>query len=121
MPVIVGGIPGSSSRLGGGLAAVNPLMVSDVMPMMIAQRLASLGRVRRSINGQTKDASGNPLGSCTVEIVRTSNDSKIDKQNSDANGLYDISVYDDGPFYAVAYKAGAPDVAGTTVNTLVGV
>lgn len=77
------------------------------------------------VNGVTKDSTGAVLGLCNVEIYETT-----DAQNrmvgmtvSDASGNYSISV--NGPdtgmtFFAVAYKAGAPDVAGTTVNTLQG-
>lgn len=77
------------------------------------------------VSGITKDSNGVALGNCNVEVYETT-----DAQNrivgaavSDASGNY--SVFVNGPdtdmkFFAVAYKAGAPDVVGTTVNTLVG-
>jgi hypothetical protein len=39
---------------------------------------------------------------------------------SDAGGKYSIPVNIGIQHYAVAYLAGSPDVAGTTVNTLTG-
>lgn len=81
---------------------------------------------RYTVSGVTKDSAGAVLGDCNVEVYETS-----DPQNrlvgatvSDADGNYSIDV--NGPdtemtFFAVANKAGAPDVAGTTVNTLPGI
>lgn len=40
---------------------------------------------------------------------------------SDANGNYLVDGQIDTTYYLVAYKAGAPDVSGTTVNTIVAV
>jgi len=46
------------------------------------------------------------------------NDAFIEEQVSDGAGNFLFYPPDSGPYYIVAYKAGAPDVAGTTVNTL---
>ena len=84
-----------------------------------------------SIAGVTKDATGAPLGGCTVEVYETVTAANLNEPKgrfvgstvSDANGNYSVDVYV-GPgatFRTVVYKAGAPDVAGTSVNTLVGV
>ena len=75
------------------------------------------------ISGVTKDSAGVILGSCVVELYRTSDDMPLEKVTSDATtGVYQFSSVSLGQaYYVVAYKAGAPDVAGTTVNTLVGV
>jgi hypothetical protein len=124
MSVLVGGIPGSSSRLSGGLAGVGPVMVSDVTPMAIAQPPPSIGtragKFRRAIIGVTRNNAGNPLAAVTVEVYRTSDDVELDSQVSDANGNYELSVYEEGPFWCEAYLSGATDVAGSTVNTLKG-
>ena len=37
---------------------------------------------------------------------------------SDGSGNFTLLPPVSGPYYLVAYLAGAPDVAGTTVNTL---
>lgn len=124
MSVLTGSVAGSSSRLAGGLLAPAPKMVSDVASMTIRQSVPGLnmrvGKFRRSVWGFTKDSVGAILGTCTVDLFRTSDDVKLDSCVSATNGYYEVSAYADDTMYIVAYKAGAPDVAGTTVNTLVG-
>lgn len=72
------------------------------------------------ITGTTLDSAGSPLGSCVVDMFRTSDDIKVDSTTSDGSGVFSFIPLQYGPFYLVAYKPGSPDVAGTTVNTLVG-
>jgi hypothetical protein len=72
------------------------------------------------ITGVTKDATGAALGACTVELFSTDLDVREDKAVSDAAGVYRFYVCPTATKYLVAYKAGSPDVAGTSVNTLVG-
>lgn len=79
------------------------------------------GTASLNITGITKDSTGAALGSCVVELYVTSSDRVVGRTTSDATtGAYTFNITFSGPFYIVAYKAGAPDVAGTTVNTLVG-
>lgn len=75
------------------------------------------------ISGVTKDSTGAALASCTVDLYRTIDKTWQQTVVSDGSGNYVFSPVNNGngPFYIVAYKAGAPDVAGTTVNTLLGV
>lgn len=74
------------------------------------------------LTGTTKDSTGAALGNCVVDWFRTSDDVKLDTTTSDANGLFEFRTAGQPPttYYLVAYKAGSPDVAGTTVNTLTG-
>jgi hypothetical protein len=75
------------------------------------------------ITGVTKDSNGNILGSCVVELYETATDIALYKTTSDAvTGYYSFTCARYSPIthYVVAYKAGSPDVAGTTVNTLLG-
>lgn len=73
------------------------------------------------ISGQTLDSTSTPLASCRVEFFRTANDTKHSETTSDGSGNYTSDPVGLGQqYYAVAYKAGSPDVAGTTVNTLTG-
>lgn len=73
------------------------------------------------ISGITRDLAGAPLGGCAVHLYRTSDDAIREVVVSNANGAYTFSAINDGAaYYVVAYKPGAPDVTGTTVNTLVG-
>jgi len=72
-----------------------------------------------TITGVTRDSTGAALGSCVVDLFRTVDDSVAGRTVSDASGNYKIEATPALTHYAVAYKAGSPDVAGTTVNTLV--
>jgi hypothetical protein len=72
------------------------------------------------VAGTTKDATGVALAGCTVMLFRTSDNSCAAVGVSDASGAYRLAASAEIAHYAVAYKAGGTDVAGTTVNTLVG-
>lgn len=78
--------------------------------------------ILRYIAGVTKDSTGAALGGCTVKLFRTSDDVWIATTTSDGSGNYSFTVPNTATtYYVVAYKAGSPDVTGTTVNTLLGV
>jgi hypothetical protein len=81
-----------------------------------------LPAVQLFISGITKDSTGAVLGSCTVSLYRTLDDRLMERVVSDpATGVYSFSSVGLGEtYYIVAYKSGAPDVAGTTTNTLIG-
>lgn len=87
-------------------------------PFRFFRRTTNLGVM--FISGVTKDSTGATLGGCTVKLFRTDNDTLYAQMISDASGNYSFSVPNDTTYYVVSYKAGAPDVAGTTVNTLTG-
>ena len=73
------------------------------------------------ISGITKDSAGAALGGCSVHLFRTADDVEVQEDISNGGGTYSFTVGLGQSYYVVAYKAGAPDVAGTTVNTLVGI
>lgn len=80
-----------------------------------------LPTMRLFISGTTKDSSSVALPSCSVKLFRTSDDLLMETVTSDGSGNYSFSSVGLGEtYYVVAYKAGSPDVAGTTVNSLVG-
>lgn len=73
-----------------------------------------------SISGITKDSTGAVLGSCTVKLYETATDLLLQTTISDAvTGAYAFFLTPSIPCYVVAYKVGAPDVTGVTLNTLV--
>ncbi len=72
----------------------------------------------RAIAGITRDDTGAILGNCAVKLFVTGADAEAYETTSDASGNFSFSNPGTGPFYIVAYKPGSPDVAGTTVNTL---
>ena len=102
-------------------AQLRPNFGSRSVPDVV-HALKPLPTVFYTIAGQTLDSAGNPLGSCVATLFSTSNDLLRDKTISDASGNYNFkSAYRGRQYYVVFYKVGSPDVAGTTVNTLVGV
>jgi hypothetical protein len=74
--------------------------------------------VNFSIIGVTRDSAGAILGACRVELYPTARDVSIAETVSDGSGNFAFDMPGTGPFYLVAYKQGSPDVAGTTVNTI---
>jgi hypothetical protein len=123
--VLVGGIPGASSRLSGGLTGVGPEMMSDVAPMAIAQPSSLIGpragKFRRSLRGVAKDENQIPLVNSRVDAFRSADDVRVDETITDATGTYEVSLYEDGPFYCDAINTGPPVRVGRTVETLTGV
>lgn len=85
------------------------------------QRLGGGSTKPLTISGITLNSVGVPLPLCTVHLFLTATDVEVAETISDYLGRYsfDISPADSyKAFYCVAYRAGSPDVAGTTVNTL---
>ncbi len=77
------------------------------------------GATMKKIIGATKDSTGTPLGSCTVQGFLTATDQFVREMTSDSAGYYEFcSEFAGVPHYLVAYKTGAHDVTGATVNTL---
>lgn len=76
----------------------------------------------KTISGVTRDTNSAVLPSCQVLLFRTSDKLLMDEKTSDPNtGEYSVYTSDTGNHFVNWYKAGAPDRAGTSVNTLVGV
>lgn len=66
------------------------------------------------------DSAGNPIPNATVKLFRSGNDSFVDKTVSNGSGVYTFTLSNNaGNFYIVAYLVGAPDIFGTSSNTLV--
>lgn len=75
-----------------------------------------------SISGITKDSTGTPIASCDVELFETGSEKFLNRTTSDGSGNYSFVVpSNSGNFWVRAYKVGAPDVAGTTINNIVAV
>ena len=76
---------------------------------------------RYGITGVTRDYAGGVLGSTTVKLFLTADDSLISSVLSDPlTGQYTVSTpFYPNAHYIVCYKTGSPDVFGTTPNTLI--
>jgi hypothetical protein len=71
------------------------------------------------IRGRVLDVSSNPVAAI-VQGFRTSDDAFVGQVNARADGYYDLPTFNatNVQHYLVAYNAGSPDRAGTTVNTI---
>jgi hypothetical protein len=76
--------------------------------------------VNKTIVGITKDSVGVAVGACTVNLYLTETNQWVNTTVSDGSGNYSFIATPGRQYYVVSYKAGSPDIAGTTVNTLVG-
>lgn len=79
-------------------------------------------QIIHTLSGVTRDSAGAVLAGCVVDMFRTTDDVLVGATISDGAGVYTLPVSGPGgPFYLVAYKVGVPDVAGTSVNTLIAI
>ena len=70
------------------------------------------------ITGVAYAAGGTPLAGATVKLFNTATGALMQTVIADAAGNYVVSDPNNVACFVVAYMAGSPDVAGTTVNTL---
>ena len=70
--------------------------------------------------GTCKDSGGTPVANAIVQAFVTATDAFAGEVAGNTDGTYTLGVEQSKatPHYLVAYKAGSPDIAGTTVNTL---
>jgi hypothetical protein len=87
--------------------------------------------IKYTLSGSTLDSTGAALGNCNIEVYETINGvvtkeepkgRLVNMTTSNSAGAYSVDVYSwPGVTFRVdAYKPGGTDVAGTTLNTLVG-
>ena len=123
VPVNVGKL-GKFYQHGGGMAVVNPaaqwIKATSVNDGSNERSfLRELGAQNLWISGVSRDSAGAVLGNCQVLVFRTESRSLVAETTSDGSGNWSLTVNVGGPFFLVEYKAGAPDVAGTSRNDLV--
>lgn len=75
--------------------------------------------ILHTLTGISKDSAGVALGTCQILVFTTADKRLVVETVSDASGNWSVPLYISGPFFTVEYKVGSPDVAGTSVNTLV--
>jgi hypothetical protein len=76
-----------------------------------------LGSQNGRIVGVSRDSTGAALGSCVVKVFTTADDVLVASTTSDGSGNWTAYPNAQGPYYFVEYKAGSPDVFGTSPNT----
>lgn len=76
---------------------------------------------QKFIMGTCYDQASSPISGAIVQGFLTSTDFYVGATTADSNGRYEFGTpYALSNHYLVAYRAGAPDIAGTTVDTLQG-
>lgn len=75
---------------------------------------------RNFLKGMCVDGSDVAVANAIVQGYRTSDDLYVGEVQANEDGSYALGVEQarSTPHYLVAYKPGAPDIFGTTVNTL---
>jgi len=70
------------------------------------------------ISGITIDQLGARLPGCTVKAFNSVTNVFVDQTISDGSGNYSMNLPRGNTYFLVAYKAGSPNKAGTSVNTI---
>ena len=98
-------------------SVVNPAALIDELYDNDVSYDRDLGQQNNRIIGVSRDATGAALGSCVVKVFRTVDDVLVASTTSDGSGNWTAYPNQPGPYYFVEYKAGSPDVFGTSPNT----
>jgi hypothetical protein len=98
-------------------AKVNPARNVFAVSDDIKSNDRVLGAQNNRIIGISSDSTGVALGYCVIKVFTTANDVLVASTVSDASGNWTAYPIAQGPYYFVEYKAGSPDVFGTTPNT----
>ena len=98
-----------------------PMMVHGIGKLDFKCTFKSTRNIATSaVAGVTKSSDGTALDACTVNLFDALTNILLKSTVSDESGNYRFDTAPGQAFYIIAYKAGNPDVAGTTINTLQG-
>jgi hypothetical protein len=98
-------------------STVNPARNAYVVFDNINSNDRVLGSQNNRIIGVSRDSTGVALGNCVIKVFTTADDVLVASTVSDASGNWTAYPIAQGPYYFVEYKAGSPDVFGTSPNT----
>lgn len=75
---------------------------------------------KNRIKGTCVDNADTPVANAIVQGYVTATDAYVGEVTANTSGGYELMTEQltSVPHYLVAYKAGSPDIAGTTVNTI---
>lgn len=116
------GVRWSGARMTGGGSGMGGPFNDDMAGARAAwgvELRQSGGQQHKVITGTTRDSTSATLANCIVQGFVTDTDAYVGEATSDNAGDYRLPTRETGAHYLVAYKAGSPDVMGTTVNTIV--
>ena len=74
-----------------------------------------------TLSGVCRDINSTPVALAAVYVFDTATNTLQGSTTADSGGNYTVGLSIAGPLYAVAYHANAPDIAGTTLNTLMAI
>jgi hypothetical protein len=98
----------------------NETQLGNISIEQFIQSLSGEVTAAHCIIGVTKDSNRVPIGGCEVKLFRSYDDTFIEKKVSNADGSFTFILQDfTSMYYIVAYRTGAPDLVGASVNTLV--
>lgn len=135
-PALLCGLHGSSPNRGDPLTSNKQPANRKYNPRAFGSgflnfRRTFLGSVNILISGISKDSAGAVLTSCIVDLFQVLDKTgpsvpptlwKARTVSDSVTGEFSFSVPSNGWIYQIiSYKEGAPDVAGISVNTLVGI
>lgn len=108
-------------RSGAGIATPCGAWIPNDWPPLLNPMYFGTGRWQ--LVGVTRDSAGAALGNCDVivfEVGRLAVNGApvVARTASDGSGNYTVEVPTNVAYQVMSYKAGAPDVAGVTLNTL---
>lgn len=92
--------------------------VKQIFPSVVHAR-KPLPSIKLLISGVTYNSTGTPLSTSIVKLYFTTTDIVVSSTVSDSLGNYSFIGSPSTVYYLIAYKAGSPDVAGTTLNTVI--
>lgn len=98
-------------------ATVNPARNAYAVFDNISSNDRVLGAQSIRIQGVSRDSTGVALGTCVINVFTTANNLLVASTVSDGSGNWTAYPIAQGPYYFVEYKAGSPDVFGTSPNT----
>jgi hypothetical protein len=94
---------------------IGPLRSNEPMPV----------QPRITITGITRDGAGAALGNCEVELYRRNQDQTtgtfVERTTSDGAGNFSFIVGLGQKYQHISYQVGAPDKAGISARTLIGI
>ena len=70
------------------------------------------------ISGITKDASGNILGNCTVNLFADGSEQWLQQTISDDAGFFSFTGIGVGAIFMTAYRVGSPEVDGISIHNV---
>jgi hypothetical protein len=77
--------------------------------------------VLKVVSGLIYDENNNPVSGATVKLFNTSTGVLVDTQTTASDGSYRCGDPNAVACFLVVYKAGSPDISGTSLNTVLGV